>query len=264
MLLACKNKVEIDRLKSQLSSEFEMKDLGEAKKILGMEIARDRVKGTVHLTQKQYLTKVLYRFGMDSKTKPVSTHLASHFTLSSLLSPRTNEEHEYMAHILYASLVGSLMYAMVCTRPDISQAVNMVSRYMHDLGKGHWQAAKWILRCILRTIDLGLKFERDDSVERHLVGYVDSDYAGDLDKRRSTTGYVFTFAKAPVSQRSTLQSTIALSTTEAEYMAVTEAIKEAIWLHGLIEDLGILQEHIYVFCDSQSAIHHAKNQVHHS
>jgi hypothetical protein len=140
----------------------------------------------------------------------------------------------------------------------------MVSRYMHDSGKSHWQAAKWILRYILGTIDLGLKFERDDSVERHLVGYVDLDYASDLDKRRSTTGYVFTFVKASVSWRSTLQSIIALSTTEAEYMAMTEAIKEAIWLHGLIEDLGILQEHVYLFCDSQSAIHLAKNQVHHS
>ena len=74
---------------------------------------------------------------MDSKTKPVSTPLAFHFKLSSLLSPRTNEECEYMAHSSYTSLVGSLMYAMVCTRPDISQAVSMVSRYMHDSGKSH-------------------------------------------------------------------------------------------------------------------------------
>ncbi|GMP35489.1 hypothetical protein CsSME_00007899 [Camellia sinensis var. sinensis] len=98
----------------------------------------------------------------------------------------------------------------------------------------------------------------------NLEGYVDSDYAGDLDKRRSTTGYLFTLAKGPVSWRSTLQSTVALSTTEAEYMAVTEAFKEAMWLHGLIEDLGIVQKHVEVFCDSQSAICLAKNQVHHA
>ena len=97
-----------------------MKDLSEAKKILGMEIARDRVKGTVHLIQKQYLIKVLQRFGMNSNTKPISTPLAPYFKLSALLSPCTNEKHEYMAHVLYVSLVGSLMYAMVCTRPDIS------------------------------------------------------------------------------------------------------------------------------------------------
>jgi hypothetical protein len=86
-----------------------------------------------------------------------------------------------------------------------------------------------------------LKFERvNNGFDQILVGYVDSDYAGDLDKRRSTTGYVFTLAGGPVSWRSTLQTTVALSTTEAEYMAVADAIKNAIWLHGLVEDLGIL------------------------
>ena len=84
------------------------------------------------------MTKVQQHFGMNSNTKPMSTPLAPHFKLSALLSPCTDEKREYMAHVPYASLVGSLMYAMVCTRPGISQAVSMVSRYMHDLGKGHW------------------------------------------------------------------------------------------------------------------------------
>ena len=101
-------------------------------------------------------------------------------------------------------------------------------------------------------------------VGQHVVGYCDSDYAGDLDKRRSTTGYVFTLAKALVSWKSTLQSTVVLSTTEAEYMAITEAVKEAIWLQGLLDDLGVGQKHVTVFCDSQSAIHLAKNQVYHA
>ena len=263
MLIASKNKREIDRLKAQLSSEFEMKDLGEAKKILGMEIKRDKVKGTISLTQTQYLKKVLQRFGINDKAKPVSTPLAPHFKLSALMSPSTEYEREQMNHIPYANAVGALMYAMVCTRPDISHAVSMVSRYMHNPGKGHWQAVKWILRYIQGTVDIGLKFEKDRNVGKHLVGYVDSDYAGDLDKRRSTTGYVFTIAGGPVSWRSTLQSTVALSTTEAEYMAVTEAFKEAIWLHGLVEDLGIVQKQVEVFCDSQSAICLAKNQVYH-
>ncbi|GMP66476.1 hypothetical protein CsSME_00035411 [Camellia sinensis var. sinensis] len=220
MLIASTSKVEIDKLKAQLAREFEMKDLGEAKKVLGMEIKRDRKKGT----------------------------------LSASLSPRTEEERKHMAQVPYANAVGALMYAMVCTRPDISHAVSMVSRYMHDPGKDHWQAVKWILRYIHGTVNLGLKFERDNRLGQNLEGYVDSDYAG----------YLFTLAKGPVSWRSTLQSTVALSTTEAEYMAVTEAFKEAIWLHGLIEDLGIVQKHVEVFCDSQSAICLAKNQVHHA
>ena len=264
MLIACKSKVEIDRLKAQLSKEFDMKDLGEAKKILGMEIQRDRIKGTVCLTQTQYLKRVLQRFGIDGKAKAVSTPLAAHFKLSALLSPQTENGRKQMAQIPYANAVGALMYAMVCTRPDISHAVSMVSRYMHNPGKEHWQAVRWILRYLQGTVDVGLKFERNKTSSQHLVGYVDSDYAGDLDKRRSTTGYVFTLAGGPISWRSMLQSTVALSTTEAEYMAVTEAFKEAMWVHGLIEDLGIDQENVEVFCDSQSAICLAKNQVHHS
>ncbi|KAI4331921.1 hypothetical protein L6164_016867 [Bauhinia variegata] len=262
MLIASKNREEINRLKAQLSKEFEMKDLGEAKKILGMEITRDRKRGILFLTQKQYLKKLLQRFNITEKTKPVSTPLALHFKLSASQCPKTKEEEEYMSKVPYSNAVGSLMYAMVCTRPDISHAVGIVSRYMHNPGKEHWQAVKWILRYILKTLDVGLIFEKND-VGQHIVGYCDSDYAGDLDKCRSTTGYVFTLAKAPISWKSTLQSTVALSTTEAEYMAITEAVKEAIWLQGLLEDLGVSQKHIVVYCDSQSAIHLAKNQVYH-
>ena len=185
------------------------------------------------------MKKVLQRFGMSEKTKPVSTPLAPHFKLSASQCPKTEEEREYMSKVPYSNTVGSLMYAIVCTRPDISHAVGTVSRYMHNPGKEHWQVVKWILRYIQKTLDVGLIFEKDGMVGQHVVGYCDSDYAGDLDKRRSTTGYVFTLVKAPVSWKSTLQSTVALSTTEAEYMAITEAVKEAIWLQGLLDDLGV-------------------------
>ena len=109
-----------------------------------------------------------------------------------------------LLRFLIRVLLVVLMCVMVCTRPDISQAVSIVSRYMHDPGKGHWQAVKWIIRYILGTTDVGLLFQQDDSIGQHVVGYLDFDYAGDLDKRRSTTGYMFTFARGPVSWRLTL------------------------------------------------------------
>ncbi|KAG8503054.1 hypothetical protein CXB51_000810 [Gossypium anomalum] len=196
MLIASKSQKEIDKLKAQLNEEFEMKDLGEAKKILGMEISRDRQRGKLCLNQKQYLKNVLQCFGVNENTKHVSTPLASHLKLNAQLSPKTEEEREYLAKVPYANAVGSLMYAMVCTRLDISQAVGVVSRYMHDPGKGHWQAVKWILRYLRKTEDVGLVFEQDEALGQFVVGYVDSDFAGDLDKRRSTTGYLFTLAKA--------------------------------------------------------------------
>ena len=96
------------------------------------------------LTQKGYLEKVLQRFNISKDTKSVSTPMAPHFKLSAKMSLRSVQKREYMSHVPYASAVGSLMYAMVCTRPDLSQAVSMVSRYMHDPGQGHWEAVKWI------------------------------------------------------------------------------------------------------------------------
>ncbi|XP_057469630.1 secreted RxLR effector protein 161-like [Actinidia eriantha] len=150
-----------------------------------------------------------------------------------------DDERKHMENVPYTNVVGALLYAIDCTRPNISHAISMVSRYMHNPEKVHWQAVKWILRYIQGTIDVGLKYQREDKVGHLSVGYVDSDYARDLDKRISITGYVFTMAGGPVCWRSTLQLTVAQSTTETEYMVVTEAFKEAIWLHNLINDLEI-------------------------
>lgn len=256
-----KKQVEINMLKSQLSREFEMKDLGAAKKILGMEIHRDRSRCRLTLSQKGYVEKVLQRFGMN-QAKPVSTPLAAHFKLSLKDTPETEIEVEQMSKVPYANAVGSLMYAMVCTRPDISHAVSVVSRYMSNPGKRHWEAVKWIMRYLRGSTDVSLIYDGNQASES-VVGYVDSDYAGDLDKRRSMTGYVFTISGCTVSWKATLQSTIALSTTEAEYMALTEAVKESKWLHGLLDSLGVNAQVPEVHCDSQSAIHLAKNPVYH-
>lgn len=155
-------------------------------------------------------------------SKPVRTPLGAHFSLSAALSPSTDEDRDYMSHVPYASAVGSIMYAMVCTRPDISHAVSVVSRYMANPGKEHWQAVKWIFRYLKGTPDFGLVFSRDRNISDGIVGYYDSYYAGDLDKRPSTTGYVFTLAGGAVSWRSMLETPVALSTTEAEYMAPTK------------------------------------------
>nr|GEY72248.1 retrovirus-related Pol polyprotein from transposon TNT 1-94 [Tanacetum cinerariifolium] len=182
--------------------------------------------------------------------------------ISAAMSSKDDVERAYMEKVPYANAVGSLMYAMICTRLDISHAVGMVSRYMHNPRQGHWQDVKWILWYIHHTVDVGLVFEHGSS--QWVAGYRDSDYARDLDKRRSTTGYVFTLEKAQISWKSTLQSTTTLSTTKVEYMVMTEAVKEAIWLQGLLSKLGIKQKFVTMHSDSQSAIHITKNQVYHA
>ncbi|KAL5831285.1 hypothetical protein ACOSQ4_016639 [Xanthoceras sorbifolium] len=260
MLVAGSDMQEIMNLKRELSKQFAMKDLGAAKQILGMRIKRDTKSETLLLSQAEYIKKVLSRFNMQD-AKPVSTPLGVHFRLSKEQSPKTEEERTHMAKVPYASAIGSLMYAMVCTRPDIAQAVGAVSRYMNNPGKIHWEAVKWILRYLRGTTNKTLCFKGGDTT---LTGYVDADLAGNVDIRKSTTGYVYTLGGTAVSWVSQLQKIVALSTTEAEYVAVTEASKEMVWLQSFLEELGKKQEDNVLYCDSQSAIHLAKNPSFHS
>ena len=164
-----------------------------------------------------------------------------------------------MSRVSYASAIGSLMYAMICTRPDISHVVSVVSRYIGHPGKMHQQTVKQILRYLQGTADIGLIYDRSSNTGSDVAGYVDFDYAGDIDKRRYLTGHVFMLSGSAISWKVTLQSMIALSTIEAEYMATIEVVKEAIWLRSLVGNLGLEQGVTIIYCDSQSAIHLTKN-----
>ena len=137
-------------LKEKLAKIFEMKDLGEVKQILGMKITRDKQNHMLRLNQKGYIEKVLKRFNMKDE-KPVTTPLAKQFKLTKKLSPKLDKEKEYITKVPYASMVGSLMYSMVCTRPNIALAMGVVSRFMNNPRKGNWEAVKWILRYLRGT-----------------------------------------------------------------------------------------------------------------
>ena len=162
-----------------------MKDMGAAKNILGMEIKGDRVQKKLYLCQKEYII-FLSCFRMTS-TKPVCTPLTSFICLSKLNTTQSESEKEYMSHVPYASFLGSLMYAMVCIRPDLAQAIIVVNRYMGNLGKEHWQVVKHIFRYLKGTTDIGLVYHGDTSCA--LSGYSDSNYATNLDARISMIGY---------------------------------------------------------------------------
>lgn len=206
---------------------------------------------------------MLDRFNMGN-CKPVSTPLTAHFKLSLDICPKIEEEKDFMSHVPYSSAVGSLMYVMVCTRPDLAYVLSIVSRYMHNLGKEHWNVIKWILRYLKGTSNIGLVFDGDKFTSGDVVGFTDSDYGGNLDRRRSLSSYIFTLCGGCISWRASFQSIAALSTSEAEHVSATEGVKEATWLLGLVIELGIAQGVIVVFCDSQSAIHLTKNDMHHS
>ena len=258
MLLASKDLEEINTVKGLLASRFDMKDLGPARRILGMDIERDREGGVLTLSQTGYVKKVLQAFNMD-EAKPVTTPIGAQFRLSAIKDG--DGQVPVGDDVPYANAIGSVMYAMIGTRCDLAYAVGLISRYMSNPSSDHWSAVKWVLRYLKGTQDLKLVFKR---AEKFVVeGFCDSDFSSDLDRRRSISGYVFTAGGSSICWRSGLQDVVALSTTEAEYMALVEAVKEGIWLKGLIEEFGYEQESIDVWCDSQSALCLAKNNVHH-
>ena len=161
------------------------------------------------------------------KAKVVSSPLTTNFKLTDKDCPTSKEDIEDMDKVPYASAVGSLMYAMVCTRPDLAHAVGVVSRFLSNPSRKHWEAVKWILRYLRGTSKLGITFGNEKPM---LMGYTDSDMAGNKDNMKSTSGFLMTFAGGAVSWQSRLQKCVALSTIEAEYVEATEACKELFWL----------------------------------
>ena len=167
-----------------------------------------------------------------------------------------------MEGVPYKAAVGSLMYAMVGTRADLAFAVSMVSQFMSRAGPTHWSAVKRIMRYLQGTCEFKLCLGGKDIT---LKGYCDADWAGDTNERRSTTGYVFFVGVGAISWNCKRQPTIALSTTEAEYMATSQSTKEAIWLRKLLADVGFSQEGATtIMCDNQGCIAFAKNPTHHA
>ena len=158
--------------------------------------------------------------------KALSTPLPPYVKLCLNDCPKTNAEKAEMAKVPYSSTIGSLMYAMICTRPDIAFAVGVISRYMSNPGKKHWEAVKGIMRYLNGTRKLCICFGRNGAC---MFGYTNVDYARDMDKR-STLGYVFISTRGSNSWQSHLQTCTSMPTTKAEYIVALEAYKEAIWL----------------------------------
>ncbi|XP_075076392.1 secreted RxLR effector protein 161-like [Nicotiana tabacum] len=179
-------------------------------------------------------------------------------SLSKDQSPKTDEEIEKMKAVPYASAVGSLMYAMLCTRPDICFVVGVVSRFQSNPRKEHWTAVKHIIKYLKRTRDYMLIYQSDDLVP---IGYTDSDFQSDRDSRKSTSGNVFTLGGGAISWRSIKQTCVADSTMEAEYVATSEAAKEAVWLGNFLRELGVvpsIQAPITLYCDNSGAVANSK------
>ena len=255
ILIASKDNGAVEDVKQHLTDPFDARDLGEAQHYLGIKITRDRGSRTIKLSQELMTKELVSRYGLE-ECKTRSTPLAPSLKLC-----RDEGEALDKEAFPYNQLVGSLMYLSVCTRPDISYAVGVLARYMSCPTMEHWQAAKGVLRYLAGTISHGIMFGGTSDNTTGVVGYCDADYAGDVDTRRSTGGYVFIMNGAAVSWQSKRQATVAASTTEAEYMSAASAVKESLWLKQLLTDLGIAQGPVSIFADNQSAIKLLKNPV---
>nr|GEU89796.1 retrovirus-related Pol polyprotein from transposon TNT 1-94 [Tanacetum cinerariifolium] len=213
----------------------ELVKLNKEKRVISCKWLFKVKDGIPGIENNQYKARVLKKFNMSSY-KLVPTPLAPHFMLSSHECPKSEEDKVDMSRVPYSSAVGSLMYAMVCTRLDLAHAE-------------------------LRNI--GLSFEKGRASPNGVVGYVDSDYAGDLDARKSLSSYIFSRCGSAISWYSSLQAITALSTTEAEYISTTEGVNEAIWLRGMVNEFGLPQEVLVVYCDNRSVVHLTKNKKFH-
>ncbi|KAK2355204.1 hypothetical protein QL285_092633 [Trifolium repens] len=165
-----------------------------------------------------------------------------------------------MQKIPYASAVGSLMYAQVCTRPDIAFIVGMLGRYLSNPGMDHWKAAKKVMRYLKRTKDYMLTYRRSDQLE--ITGYSDSDFAGCQDSKRSTSGYIYMLAGGAVSWRNAKQTLTASSTMAAEFIACYEASNHGIWLRNLVTGLRIvegIERPLKLYCDNKSVVLYSNN-----
>jgi transposase InsO family protein len=259
ILLASNDIDLLHETKRFLARNFEMKDLGDASFVLGIQIHRDRSRGILGLSQKSYIEKVLKRYGMQD-CKPGDTPVAKGDKFSLSQCPKNDLEIKEMQKIPYSSAVGSLMYAQVCTRPDIAYIVGMLGRYLSNPGMDHWKAAKRVMRYLQRTKDYMLTYRRSDQLE--IIGYSDSDFAGCQDSRRSTSGYIFMLAGGAISWKSAKQTLIATSTMAAEFVACYEASNHGIWLRNFVTGLRIvdnIERPLKLFCDNKSAVLYSNN-----
>ena len=193
-----------------MKSEFSIKELGELKYCLGIEVHRDRTKKTIRMNQSAYIKRLAEKFGVD-KCKDVHTPTSESEHLT-----KCRQDEDVVSTRPYRELVGALMYVATCTRPDIMHAVGEVARYCESHEKQHWIAAKRIFKYLKTTKDYSFVF--DGNKEDKLIGFADASWASDLHSRRSTTGYVFFLNSRVVSWKSRRQPTVATSSTEAEYM----------------------------------------------
>ena len=266
LLMISEHLKRLEVVKRGLKKYFKMTDLGEARWLLGVEIRCNCAKRTLSLSQSVYVQTILGQFSLEKANTVTSPmDLGVHLTKSQ--SPTTENEKDNMANIPYCELIGSLMYTAVAMCPNIAHTVTALSQFLKNPRHAHWQAVQRVLKYLKGTADFGLTYGLADSIgmpEGKPMGYTDVDFA--LQEHwHLVLGYAFLVHGGAILWSLKTQAVIALSSTEAEYIASTHVVKEAKWLGMLFLEIGIEEPQPFLLsANNQSAIALMKDNAFHS
>lgn len=243
---------DIETLKKELSKRFEMSDCGLLNFFLGTLVEYDQSKGVMQLSQSKSTSKIIEKYGMND-CKPAGTPMEKGLQLLPLEDGASTENP-------YRELLGKLMYLMLSVRPDLCYPVGFMGRFQQNPGEEHWVALKRILRYLKGTADLKLTYCRNVKSPK-LIGYVDADWASSSYDRKSTSGFIYYVYGCPISWCSKKQTTVATSSSEAEYIALSLSVSEGVWIHGILEDMQEMRkDEVFVLNeDNAGCINMAKN-----
>ncbi|KAK2578415.1 hypothetical protein KPH14_012187 [Odynerus spinipes] len=254
LVLSSNNDLELE-FKTELSKRIEVKDMGEAKEFLGIQIERNKSADEVYIQQNKYIINMLEKFKM-SDCKPVATPADPNVKFTEV--GNENETDNLADKELYLEAIGSLLYVSQVTRPDIAFIVNKLSSFCKEPKQQHWNAVKRVFRYLKGSVDFRLKYKRVS--DQKIIGYSDSDWANDTRDRKSITGCIFLMNEGPISWYSKKQKTVALSTVEAEYIALSFTCQEAMWLRSLTKEIIEKGDQIIeLVCDNNGSIINARN-----
>lgn len=253
ILLASSSIEESDNVKDGIATHFAITDNGEVKWLLGCRIVRNKSRGSITLTQDQFIESILRDFNMET-CHSVSTPLPPGTKLTTAQCAVTDEQKATAKKLPYCALVGKLMYLVTASRPDIAYAVRELAKFMSNYGEEHWLAAKHVLRYLQGTRTQGITFGNIDDPYPLFRGFTDSDWANS-EGRKSISGYVMMMGKTPIAWSSKQQAVVALSTCEAEYIACSHAACEVMWLRNLLQELGYPQKDpTPLYCDNNGTV----------
>ncbi|KAL4568673.1 hypothetical protein LXL04_024288 [Taraxacum kok-saghyz] len=238
----------MEDFKESMKAEFEMTDLGKMRYFLGIEVVQN--SAGIHISQRKYAADMLTRFNMRDCNAVVNPMVPG--------CKLQHDDAEPVDETVFKQLVGSLMY-ITTTRPDIQFVVSFISRFMSKPTETHFAAAKRVMRYIQGTLDYGIWYKKGGKGKMEI--FTDSDFAGDLTDRKSTSGHTVLWDEAAISWSSKKQSIVAISSTEAEYVAAASCACQVIWLREILEELGVQQTSSIIKCDNTLAIQLSRNPV---